>query len=129
MSYALLTIGTVLFLTFVMSYVILRKTVGDKSLRRVLMVFIILTPPIAVFALMRGLFVRQRPIPYIEEIGRIEDEIETERASIFAEKVMRPSFSQRWRLSYLYAVEKSTVAAAKLGPSLRDSLCGIPQSH
>lgn len=129
MTYTLLTIGTVLFITFVMSYAILRKAVADKSLRRVLMVFVILTPPIAVFALVRGLFVRPKPIRYVEEIGRIEDEIETERASLFGEKVMHPSFSQRWKLSYLYAVQKSTAAAVRLDPSLQHSLCGIPQSH
>ena len=129
MAYALLTIGTVLFLTFVMSYAILRGAVKDKSLRKVLMVFVVLTPPIAVFALLRGLFARPKPIRYNEEIGKIEDEIETERANIFGERVMHPSFSQRWKLSYLYAIEKSTAAAVKLDPELQHALCGIPQSR
>ena len=129
MAYALFTIGTVLFLTFVMSYAILRKAVADKSLRRVLMLFVIMTPPIAVFALVRGLFVRPKPLRYVGEFGKIEDEIETERASIFGEKIMHPSFSQRWKLSYLYAVQKSTAAAVKLDPGLQHSLCGTSQSR
>jgi hypothetical protein len=125
---ALLTIGTILFLTFVMSYAILRKAVANKALRRVLMMFVVLTPPIAIFALIRGLlFSRPKPIRYIEDFGRIEDEIETERAQMFGENVMHPSFSQRWRLSYLYAIEKSTAAAVRLDPDLQHSLCGIPQ--
>ena len=81
----------------------------------------------AIFALAKALVLRPKPIRYSVELGKIEDEIESERADVFDSKVMRPSFSERWRTSYLYAVEKSAVAAAKFDPSLASSLCGIAQ--
>lgn len=125
MLYTLLTIGTILFLALTASYVVLRATVSDRPLRRLLMLFVVLTPPVAIFAFLRSLFFRPKPIPYSAELGRIEDEIESERASTFGGKIMRPSFSERWKSSYLYAVERSAAAAAKLNPSIDHSLCGI----
>lgn len=79
------------------------------------------------YALIRGLFVRPKPVTYSEELGKIEDEIESERATTFGETMMHPSFSQRWKVSYIYAVEKSTVAA-KLERTI-DSLRGVAHSH
>lgn len=129
MEYALLTIGTILFLTVATSYVVLRVAGFEGPLRRFLLVFVVLTPPIAIYALARGLFVRPKPIKYSEELGKIEDEIESERAAIFNENVMYPSLSQRWKMSYVYAIEKSAVAAAKFGHSADDPLCGIVHSR
>ncbi len=43
--------------------------------------------------------------------------------------LMHPSFSERWKVSYLYAVEKSAAAAVKLNPDLHRSVCGISQLH
>ena len=114
---------TVLILTFVTSYVILRRAISDRSLRRLLVWLVAITPPIALFAFAKALFVRPKPIRYSEELGRIEDEIESERARIFEDKIVHPSFSSRWRMSYLYAVEKSAAAASKLDSSINASLC------
>ena len=123
MSYVLLTIGTILFLTFATSYVVLRVAGFEGPLRRFLLFFVALTPPIAIYALFRGLFVHPKPIRYSQELGKIEDEIESERAATFEEKIMHPSFSQRWKMSYVYAIEKSAVAAAKFDRNV--DLCGI----
>jgi hypothetical protein len=126
MLYTLLTLAaTVLLLTFVTSYMILRAAISERSLRKLMTLLVMMVPPIAVFAFVTGIFSRPKPIRYNEEIGRIEDEIERERASIFGGKIVRPSFSERWKLSYLYAVEKSAAAAVKLDPALDRSLCGI----
>src|SRR5712664_3926267 len=114
---------TVLILTFITSYVILRKAVSERSFRRVLLLLVLTTPPIAIFAFVKALFFRPQPIRFSDELGRTEDEIETERASTFDAKIVHPSFSSRWRMSYLYAVEKSAAAASKLNPSVNSSLC------
>jgi hypothetical protein len=114
---------TVLVLSFITSYVILRKAVSERSLRRLLLLLVVMTPPIALFAFAKALFFRPKPIRYSEELGRIEDEIESERARTFDGKIVHPSFSSRWRMSYLYAVEKSAAAASKLNPTINASLC------
>lgn len=118
-------IGTVLLLTFTTSYMILHAAVPERSLRKLLLLCVIMTPPIAVLAFVRVLFSRPKPIRYSAELGRIEDEIESERASTFGGKILRPSFSERWKLSYLYAVEKSVFAAVKLDPTFDRAFCGI----
>lgn len=126
MLYTLLTLGcTILLLTFVASHMILRAAVSERPLRKLMMLLVIMVPPVAIFAFVRGLFSRLKPTPYNEELGIIEDEIESERANTFGGKIIRPSFSQRWKVSYLYAVEKSAAAAVKLDPALDHSLCGI----
>lgn len=128
MLYTLLTLlVTTLLLTIVTSYAILRAATPSGPIRKWLLLFIILTPPIAVVAIVKTIFFSAKPPRYIEELGRIEDEIENERVSTFGGKPIRPSFSERWRISYLYAVERSAIAAAKLDPSKNSSLCGISQ--
>lgn len=94
-------------------------------MRKLLLFFVVMTPPVAIYAVIRGLFVRTKPIRYSEELGKIEDEIESERAAIFEEMILHPSFSQRWKMSYVYTIEKSAIAAAKLDRTADDSLCGI----
>jgi hypothetical protein len=123
MLYTLLSLtGTVLLLTFAASYMILRAAITERPLRKVLLFFVITTPFIAVFALIRTLVSQTKPIRYNEELGRIEDEIENERVSTFGGAIMRPSFSERWRMSYMYAIERSAATAIKLDPSLDRSL-------
>src|SRR5437879_5719442 len=108
MTYTVLTLAlTTLFLTFVTSYVILRVAVSERPFRNLLLLFVILTPPVALFAFIEALFVRPKPFKYSAELGKIEDEIERERVEIFGGKIIHPSFSQRWEMSYLYAVKKS----------------------
>ena len=119
----LTVVVTELVLTLITSYVILRKAIAEPSLRRFLLLFVVMTPPVTVFAFAKALFFGTRPIRFSEELGRIEDGIENERASTFDSKVIHPSFSSRWRMSYLYAVEKSAAAASKLDPSLNASFC------
>lgn len=126
MLYTLLTLaGTVLLLTFVTSLMILREAVSERPLRKLMTLLVLIVPPIAIFAFVKSLFFHPKPIRYNEELGRIEDEIENERANTFGGKVIRPSFSERWKVSYLYAVEKGAAAAVKLDPALDHSLCGI----
>lgn len=125
MSTLLAIVLTTLALTFVASYMILQAAVSERPLRRLLLAFIIVTPLIMLVAIAKTLFSRPKPIRYSAELGRIEDEIESERAETFGEKVVHPSFSERWRISYLYAIEKSALAAAKIDRSLGSSLCGI----
>jgi hypothetical protein len=128
MLHTLLTILiTTLLLTFVTSYIILRAAIPEHPLRRLLLLFVIMTPFIALLAIAKALFSRPKLIPYSTDLGKIEDEIESERARNYGEKIVRPSFSERWRLSYLYAVERSALAAAKLDPSFGPSVCGISQ--
>jgi hypothetical protein len=128
MLYTLLTlIATVLFLTFVTSHMILRAAVSERPLRKLMLLLVIMVPPIAVFAFVKGLFSRPKPLRYNEELGRIEDEIESERANTFGGKIIRPSFSERWKVSYLYAVEKGAAAAVRIDPALDHSLCDIAQ--
>jgi hypothetical protein len=92
-----------------------------------MLVFVVLTPFVMVVVFVKALFSRPKPIRYNDEIGRIEDEIESERVKMFGGRAMHPSFSERWKVSYLYAVEKSIAAAAKLDPNLNNSLCGLSQ--
>lgn len=125
----LILLFTALLLAIVSSYAILRAAISDRPMRRVLMFFVLITPPIALFVFIKSLFVRPKPVRYNREIGRIEDEIEAERVRTFGGKVMRPSFSERWKNSYLYAVEKSAAAAVKIDPSLSNSLCGLGNLH
>jgi hypothetical protein len=125
MLYTLLTILTVFLLTVATSYMVLRCAVAEPHLRKFFLFLIVLTPPIAIFALLRVLLGRPKPIPYSDELGKIEDEIESERATIFGGKIMHPSLSQRWRMSYLYAIEKSAAAAVRFDPTLDRSFCGI----
>ena len=113
----------VLILTTVTSYVILRKAVSEPSFRKVLLLLVVMTPVLTLYAFAKSLFIHPKPIRYIDELGRIEDEIESERARSFDAKVVHPSFSSRWRMAYLYAVEKSAVAVSKLDPSLNATLC------
>jgi hypothetical protein len=127
MVYTLLTIVTILFLTFVTSYMILRAVISERPLRRLLLLFVIMTPFIALLALAKALFTRPKLVRYGAELGRVEDEIESERAQTFGEKIMHPSFSERWRLSYLDAVERSASAAAKFDRSFDPSVCGVSQ--
>ena len=126
MLYTLLTsIATTLLLTIVASYIILRMAISEPTFRRFFLFVIIVTPVISIAALLKALFSTPKPLRYVEELGRIEDEIESERVSTFDDKMVHPSFSNRWRMAYLYALEKSAVAAAKLDPSFRPPLCGI----
>jgi hypothetical protein len=118
---------TTLFLTFVTSYLILRVAVSERPYRRLLLFLVIFTPLVAIYAFARALFCPPRLVRYSAELGRIEDEIENERAKVFGGKVIRPSFSEAWRASYLYAIEKSAAAAARLEPSIAKSVCGIAQ--
>jgi hypothetical protein len=106
---------------------ILRAAIPEQPLRRLLLLFVVMTPFIALFAIAKALFSRPNLVRYSAELGKIEDEIESERARDLGEKIMHPSFSERWRLSYLYAVERSALAAAKLDPSFGPSVCGISQ--
>jgi hypothetical protein len=129
LSTLLTLIGTILLLTFVASYMILRAAIPERSLRRLLLLFVVITPFVTIIAFVKTLISGPKPIRYNEELGRIEDEIESERAKTFGGKVMHPSFSQRWKVSYLYAVEKSAAAAVKLDPTLNHSVCGISQLH
>ena len=117
--YTLLTIVlTTLLLTFVTSYIVLRAAVPERAFQRLLLFFVVMTPFVAIYAAVRALLCRPKPVRYNIELGHIEDEIESERAKIFGGKIMRPSFSERWQASYLYAVEQSAAAAAKLDPNL-----------
>lgn len=128
MLYTLLTIAIVtLFLAFITSYMILRAAISEVPLRRLLLLFVVMTPFIALFAVAKALFSRPKLVRYSVELGRVEDEIESERARIFGEKIMYPSFSERWRLSYLDAVERSALAAAKFDRSFDPAVCGISQ--
>jgi len=120
MWYVLLAIGTILLLTFVTCYVILQAAVSERPLRRLLLFVVLTTPFFAIVALVKTLFFRPQPIRYSGELGRIEDEIEKERAATFGGGITRPSFSKTWRVSYLYAVEKSAAVAVKLDPDLSD---------
>lgn len=129
LSTLLTLIGTILLLTFVVSYMILRAAISERPLRQLLLFFVIITPFVTIIAFVKALLSRPRPIRYNEELGRIEDEIEGERARTFGGKIMHPSFSERWKVSYLYAVEKSAAAAVKLNPDLNRSVCGISQLH
>src|SRR6267378_1784885 len=120
MIYALLiAFMSVLLLTLLTSYVLVREAVSDKELRKILLLSVLLTPPLTVWAFLRFLFVRPKPVPFSRELGRIEDEIENERARTFGGKVLHPSFSERWRLSYLYAVQKT---ASKLNVPMASAL-------
>lgn len=120
---ALLTIAiTTLVLTFVISYVILRRAISDRGFRRFLMWFVFLTPFVALYGFAKALFSRPKTIVYSADLGRIEDKIEGERARIFDTSIMHPSFSYKWRLSYLYAVEKSATQMARFDPSIGNSL-------
>ena len=120
MVYALLiAFVSVLLLTLLTSYVLVREAVSDKVLRKILLLSVFLTPPLTVWAFLRFLFVRPKPVPFSGELGRIEDEIENERAITFGGKVLHPSFSERWRLSYMYAVQKT---AFKLDPPMASVL-------
>jgi formate hydrogenlyase subunit 3/multisubunit Na+/H+ antiporter MnhD subunit len=125
LSTALSLIGSVLLLTFVTSYMILQAAVPKGPLRKLMLFLVITTPFVAFFALIRVLFSRPKPMRYNVELGRIEDEIESERARMFGDKIIHPSFSEKWKLSYLYALEKSANTAVKLDPALDRSLCGI----
>jgi hypothetical protein len=128
MLYTLLTVAFVtLLLTFVTSYMILQVVIPEKPFRRLLLLFVVMTPFIALFAVAKALFSRPKLIRYSADLGKIEDEIESERSRTFGERIVHPSFSQRWRLSYLDAVERSALAAAKLDPSFGPSVCGISQ--
>jgi hypothetical protein len=68
-------------------------------------------------------------VRYNGELGKIEDEIEEERVRTFGGKVMRPSFSERWKASYFDAVQKSATTAAKIDPGLSNSLCALHNLH
>lgn len=128
MWHALLTsVATILLVTIIASYVVLRKAVSEPIFRRFLLLIVIVTPVITVIAIVKAIFSRAKPIRYSEELGRIEDEIEGERVNTFDDRIVHPSFSNRWRMAYLYALEKSASAAAKLDPSISNSLCGISQ--
>jgi len=126
MLYTLLTsIATTLILAIVASYIILCMAISERIFRRVFLFVIIVTPLISIVALLKALFSSPKPLRYSEELGRIEDEIESERVNTFDDKIVHPSFSYRWRMAYLYAIERSAMAAAKLDPSISVSLCGI----
>jgi len=129
MLYTLLTsVITILLLAILTSGFVLRHAVPERPFRRILLLFVVLTPPLAIYALIKSLFSRPKPIPYIEELGRIEDEIESERARIFETKIVTPSFSSVWQTSYLIALEKSAMAVAhKLEPSINASMCRVIQ--
>jgi hypothetical protein len=120
MFYTLLNIiGATLALTIVSSFVILHAAVQDKTLRKLLRFFVIITIPIAILAIIKTIFFRTKTIPYSAELGKIEDEIEKERAKNFGCNVINPSFSEQWRVSYMYALEKGAAAAARIDPSLK----------
>ena len=128
MLYALLTTAaTILVLTFVASYVIISMATADRSLRGVLLVSVIVTPFVALFSFVRVLLFGSKPVPYSEELGKIEDEIERERASDFDDKIIHPSFSHRWRMSYLFALERAAKKVAQR--SVRAPLCGASRLH
>ena len=116
MLYTLLIIvASILFFSFATGYILMREAVKDKNLQKILVVCLLLTPPLTLWAFLRFLFVPPASVPFSEELGRIEDEIEVERARTFGGKMVHPSFSVRWKASYMYAFQK---AASKIDPPL-----------
>ncbi|HTZ73393.1 MAG TPA: hypothetical protein VMB47_05705 [Candidatus Aquilonibacter sp.] len=122
----LMSVVTVLILTFITSYAILRRAVRERELRRLLLFFVIITPFVSAIALMRALVRGSKPVRYSEQLGEIEDQIESERAVVFKDRPIHPSFSYMWRVSYLYALEKSAASVVRLDRrSVSPSLCGV----
>jgi hypothetical protein len=120
----LLTIAlTTLILATISCYAILRAAVPERPFRRFLLFVVLLTPFAAVVGIVKALSGRQKTLRYSTELGRIEDEIETERAKLFGGRTLFQSFSESWKTSYLYALQKSAAAAAKLDPGLDQSVC------
>lgn len=116
MLYALL-LGflTIVFLTVFTSYFVMREAVPDRSIRKLLLLTIVLTPPLGVWAFFKSLFVNVKPLGYSEELAGIEDSIEDERVETFGGKKLDPSFSHKWKASYLYALQK---AAMRVDPPM-----------
>lgn len=123
-------IFTTLLLTLIVSYVVLRATAASIPLRRLFLFFVVLTPFAAAIALFKAIFGRSQPIRYNADYGSVEDEIERERVQIFGGRVMQPSFAHHWQRSYLLALEKSALAAAKkFGPVVDPSYCATTISQ
>ncbi len=129
MVYTLLSVLlATLLLTLATSYMILRAAVSVRSLRRMLLFVVLVTPFAAFVALLKAIFRQPQPIRYNVELGMIEDEIERGRIEAFGGQPMCPSFSHRWQKSYIYALERSaSIAAKRFGYAVEPSICVTPQ--
>lgn len=107
----MLSILTVLVVSYLLTcsitYVMARVALADRAPRLLFVILGFLTPPLAVWALVKTIFERSKPLPYNEELARIEDEIETERVAIFGGQPLKPSVSEAWKVSYLRWLTKA----------------------
>ena len=96
-------------LSCIVGYVLLRAAMpGNRQVRRWFFVAVLSLPIVAPVSLFAALFSRQdrRVARYHDGLGRVEDEIEAERVDLFGEHRLTPSFSERWKESWLRSVEK-----------------------
>lgn len=100
LSYLLVCVGVVVAANAILQ---------DRALRILFIVLGFLVPPVAVWAFLRTIWgsVRAESIRYVEDLGRIEDEIEAERVSVFGGHPLEPSLSERWMLAYAESLSKA----------------------
>jgi hypothetical protein len=101
-----------------LTFLMVNAAIDHKIFRRIFLLLGLVMPFIFLYAAVVSLFSSREVIPYDEEIGAIEDRIETERVRLFGGEITCPSFSDRWKLAYEAYIEKLVQRAAKTSKAI-----------
>jgi hypothetical protein len=101
-----------------LTFLMVKAAIDDKIFRRIFLLLGLVMPFIFLYAAIVSLFSSRRVIPYDEEIGAMEDRIETERIRLFGGDITCPSFSDRWKSAYEVYIDKLVQRAAKTSKAI-----------
>jgi len=111
-------IAVTYLLVCLMSLIVAKVALPEGKFGLVFGLLAALVPPIAVWALLKTIFVKPKPMRYHKELAAIEDEIEAERVTLFGGKLISPSVSQTWERAYLrYLAETTSSVADRVSPN------------
>jgi hypothetical protein len=114
-----------IFVTVAVSYLLVTSVacvlahllISDRSVRKLFAIVGVLVPPLAIWAILRTILKGHTSPKYSDQLALVEDEIEAERVAIFGGELLKPSFSEKWRSSYMYSLARAATKVEKLvGP-------------
>jgi hypothetical protein len=99
------------------AFVLAHVLISDRPVRKLFAILGVLVPPLAIWAILRTVLNGPASPKYSEQLALVEDEIETERVAIFGGQPLKPSFSEKWRSSYMYSLARAATKVEKfVGP-------------
>jgi len=96
-----------------MTFLMVKAAIDNNHVRRLFFLIGLVMPFIFLYAAVVS-FVRPRKVmPFNEELGNAEEQIETERIRLFGGERTCPSFSDHWKRAYEAYLDKLVQQATK----------------